>query len=1101
MPEIIANRYHLLEKIGEGGMGAVHKVHDRLTDQILALKRVLIASSALEFASRPPNSSESELRLSLTEEFRMLASLRHPNIITVLDYGFDAKGQPFYTMRLLEDAQTLTQYAYNMDAPMSEQVNFLIDLLRALAYLHRRGIIHRDLKPDNVLITPDGELKVMDFGLAQSAEADSQQNLMAGTLAYIAPETLLGQPLSQQADLFAVGVIAYELFTGKHPFDVSNPTQLIYSILHQQPDASLLDPQLASVVMRLMSKAPDERYDSAQDVIDALCLALDIQIPQESVALRESYLQASEFAGRGFELSQLTEGLTKALDGKGSTWLIGGESGVGKSRLMEEVRIRALVRGANVLTGQATESGGVPYVVWRSILPHLLLSTEVSDLEASILKPLVVNIGQLLERSIADAPEMNGVSAQKRLSMTIADLLRRQTIPIVLLLEDLQWADESVMLLKEINPLVPELPLLIVGNYRDDEAPTLPEQLPTMQHMTLQRLDDLEMAELSRSMLGDAGTNPQVLSLLKQETEGNAFFMVEVVRALAEEAGRLSEIGRATLPQTVFAGGMRRVISRRLNRVPEWGQPLLNWTAVAGRQINLPMLHDLVESIDTLDDDIRLDEWLTICVNAAVLIKRDDVWLFSHDKLREAILEQIIDEVRPVIYRQVAESIERTIPTQEDPADYADQLARLWQVAADKEKEWHYRQIAARVARELAAYEAAIYHAQRAITVAPRRAPDRLLTTCEMHLIIANMQENLGHYDESIAAFEAGLAIARKQGFDKQTAHALAGLGNIMKMRQDLNTAERLNLEALVIRRNLPDKREVIDSLHNIGTIAVQRNEIEEGLAYFEEALTRATELSATLDIAKACNNIAVTYDLSGRFDEALVRYEQSLELRSTLGDQAGVARVLVNMSGMLIDQEKYDEAEAYVEQGLQQARRIHNRPVLTASLSNRGQIRFYRGNFDSAERDFQEAFQLAQMMQQYRNEVDALAWLAHVVIMTDQYVAAAQYIQNAFALLKAHQMQTNYKKWHLLYLSGKILIEKELVEEGLVIFYALLENPANVASYNDNLKNDLAAIEATVDMEMRHSAQAQAQGKTEDALIPIVEPLLDAVLAPQNSV
>ncbi len=154
----ISQRYILQSKIDRGGFGTVYRAYDRLTRQVVALKQM---NAKLGFANSRVNSG---LALVLAMEFRTLAGLRHPNIVSVLDYGFDERGFPYYTMELFEGAQALTDYAYRRDT--AEKVRLVVEMLEALVYLHRRGIVHRDLKPDNVLVTHDGVVKVMDFGLA-----------------------------------------------------------------------------------------------------------------------------------------------------------------------------------------------------------------------------------------------------------------------------------------------------------------------------------------------------------------------------------------------------------------------------------------------------------------------------------------------------------------------------------------------------------------------------------------------------------------------------------------------------------------------------------------------------------------------------------------------------------------------------------------------------------------------------------------------------------------------------------------------------------------------------------------------------------------------
>src|SRR5262245_25672679 len=219
---LFGKRYVLQALLGEGGMGAVYQAFDRLTGTSVALKRVLAPTEQLSFNSR---SEAVDPRMALAQEFQVLASLRHPNIISVLDYGFDDQRQPYFTMDLLGGAKTILRAGQGK--PITSRVNLLIQTLQALAYLHRRGIVHRDLKPGNVLVS-GGQAKVLDFGLSVDM---GQASGVVGTLAYMAPEVLNGEPASTASDLYSIGVIAYELLSGHRLFDADSVSDLIDHIL------------------------------------------------------------------------------------------------------------------------------------------------------------------------------------------------------------------------------------------------------------------------------------------------------------------------------------------------------------------------------------------------------------------------------------------------------------------------------------------------------------------------------------------------------------------------------------------------------------------------------------------------------------------------------------------------------------------------------------------------------------------------------------------------------------------------------------------------------------------------------------------------------
>lgn len=861
---MLNRRYILHGIVGSGGMGSVYRATDRLTQSEVALKRL-------------DHADDNRTLLALTHEFRLLASLRHPHIISVLDYGLDEGRHPYFTMEMLADATDVIQ------AP-GDTVDLLLQVLQALAYLHRRGIIHRDLKPDNVLVT-DGHVRLLDFGL--SAQRDESQGRV-GTLAYMAPETMRSGVADERSDLYAVGVLAYERIVGYPPFKVDN----IYDVLSKAPDLKpLAGSPIAAVIEHLLRKDPSERYPSAPAAIDAILEAIGDRPEAEDATIRESYLQAARFVGRRAEMTRLTAALQAARNGRGSAWLVVGESGAGKSRLLDELRVHALVEGATVVRGQATSDAGASYPIWHEVLRRLCLLVEVSDPEASILKPLVTDIDLLLERPIPDAPELEPDAAQDRLLVTVESLVNRHEGTLVLLLEDLHWATpESLLVLHRLNQQAAELSLLLIGTCRSDEMPEIANLLPDMTPITLERLRPEEIRQLSSSILGKTvGEREPVVDLLQRETEGNVFFIIEVLRALAQEVGNLSQIGRMTLPQTVFADGIRTIVERRLDQVPPAARDLLKRAAVAGREVDLRL-------IDALPHDwLLLDDWLMACESAQVLTIEDQRWVFSHDKLREGLLDDLSDAEWVAINTELAHAIEAVYPR--DPNTFP-ALVRHYQAAGDVDKEARYAALAGNRALRAAAYASAATFLERALVLG--------MDTPRLQRELGQAYSGLGQTDsarqhyESVAPPPAWIVPALLKQIAIQAWHRLTPLRLGRAGMEAIRAHEQLILvyywngkRLATIHRVLcmvnaaervppsPERVRAYASLAVAGRLMIPPL----GRYYEGRMQTAARQIDDPLSLASALRNSLISSTGTGQWETARANSAEALRIASEYGD------------------------------------------------------------------------------------------------------------------------------------------------------------------------------------------------------------------------
>ncbi len=265
------SHYRIVEELGRGGMGVVYKAVDVNLDRDVALKFL------------PPHlAGDSVAKERFIQEAKTASSLDHPNICTIYDIadvsGFEdstvtaeSSGRTFIAMACY-DGQTLREKLDDGPIPHQEAVNIAAQVLKGLGKAHEAGIIHRDIKPANIMLTTDGTVKILDFGVAKLGEGQdlTREGSTIGTTAYMSPEQVRGEEASAQTDLWAAGVLLYEMLSGKKPFSSGYEQATVYSILNE-PHKALVDDdapeELRIIVDRLLEKDPTERYNNAAEVL------------------------------------------------------------------------------------------------------------------------------------------------------------------------------------------------------------------------------------------------------------------------------------------------------------------------------------------------------------------------------------------------------------------------------------------------------------------------------------------------------------------------------------------------------------------------------------------------------------------------------------------------------------------------------------------------------------------------------------------------------------------------------------------------------------------------------------------------------------------
>jgi len=735
----IAGRYERLGIVGRGATGAVYRARDHLHRRIVALKTVALEQAETGvFDSRLAPRSVGMADL-LAREFLLLARHRHPNVVASLDYGRDDAGRPFFTMDLQENACTLR--AASRDRSVATKVDLLVQLLHALAYLHRRGLVHRDVKPDNALVS-SGVVKLVDFGLAVAA--GQLDEAPCGTLAYCAPEVLRGAPANARADLYSVGVIAYEILTGRHPFDTSSPARLLQSVFQSDPDftTAAIDPSLHPVLRRLLDRDPAHRFQSALDVVGALTEAVGRALPLETVSTRESFLQSAEFVGRHAELRRLQLALPTVAGSGGGARVVCGESGIGKSRLLEELAVEAMVRDVRVLRGQSLRAGSRPYEPWISVLRLLLLLAEPTAFESSVVALVVPDVAAVLERDVPTAPELEPEATHVRLVRVLEALLRRCGQPLLVLLEDMQWAGaESLKLFVRVQTLASEVPILLVASFRAEDSRALPEELSLAENIHLARLSASAVGRLCAALIGDREEGDEgrrnLVDLVVRKSDGNVFAVLEVVRTLADEAGGLERVAALREPERLFAGRVGSLLDRRVERLSEQERAFLRTAAVAGRELDFDVLSRVHPHLDVRACAERAAE-------AAVLSSVQGRWWFAHDKLRDALLDALSETERRRVHREVANAVLAVAPGD------AATLAYHFRAAGQSTREKEFAALAGNQFLRSGAYHEAIPYFRRALHLA---APD-----ADAPIARARLQRQLGE-----ALFRCGKLVEARE--------------------------------------------------------------------------------------------------------------------------------------------------------------------------------------------------------------------------------------------------------------------------------------------------------------------------------------------------
>lgn len=930
----VAGRYDVRRFLGEGGKKRVFLAHDESLDRDVAF--ALIKTEGLDATGRE----------RIVREAQTMGRLgSHPHVVTIFEIGEEGE-RPYMVTELMGggDVEGLLKGEAGV-LPLARTLEIAKDVCRGLAFAHANKVVHRDLKPGNVWLTTDGVAKIGDFGLAVSLDRSrlTQHGMMVGTVAYMPPEQALGGEVTPQADLYSLGAMLYELVTGKPPFQADNPTAVISQHINTPPVAPSWNskhcpPELETLIVRLLAKAPTDRPASARETLEVL-ERVDPNAKSashsDSNANPLDRLAQGVFVGRDGELQRLRSAFDQAFSGRGTVVALVGEPGVGKTRTTQELETYARLRGALVLWGRTHESGGAPaYWPWLQVGNAWGAAVDLlgrgggrlqggagNVFELTRLFPALRQLPGFIEPPVEADPE----AAQFRLFDAYAQFMRNQSTdqPWLVVLDDLHWADKpSLQLLQYVARELSNMRVLVVCTYRDTELSRthpLSETLVALNRESgLLRLPlrGLTLDEVGKYIRTSTNTEPrsELVRRIFEETEGNPFFLSEVVKLMAQE-GTLT---KNSVSDIAVPDGVKEALGRRLNLLSEETNELLAVAAVVGREFTYDTLGLLGHR-----DENELLGCIEEAVKARVIeeMSQPGHYRFTHALMHETLLGELSTTRRVRLHGQVGEALERQWGARAD--EQAPRLAAHFVEAATltvrhAERAVHYSHLAADSAAAQYAWNEAARHYENCLS------------------LITATQDALG---EDEAALLVTLGVCRREDLDWEPAlRCLMRAISLFDARGDAIGVARATLEAQQIPTVPARKQPLIE--HALAKLGDQNPHLEAMLLLRQlGSISEDLSLDRRDAIRKRAEEIVEEHGFDDlrvwliiqdgtdalnelQFETAYERFSAARELRNDLhrGRVAllgfGLARVLAA---------SVDEGQAALEAALTTIRSIHH--------------------------------------------------------------------------------------------------------------------------------------------------------------------------------